>query len=83
MQVNKDEFKKLVERMDALQAKLAIYEKCEHAREREFRELERDVYRLKISQEGSSLQHPGPQQTAAYPSGRDSVHDTAGQAWLR
>ena len=47
MNVNAEKFNALLADVSAMKAKLDMYEKYEHAREKEFRELERDVYILK------------------------------------
>ena len=43
----KAQFLQMAEAVQAIQDKLEIYEKYENIREREFRELEREVYKLK------------------------------------
>lgn len=62
----------------AMEEQLEDYKKAENAREKEFRELERDVYRLKNGNGPdfmSRLHPPNPQSHIA--------NDGAGVAWLR
>lgn len=47
MYKTENKFNALLEVVNSMKAKLDLYEKFEHAREKEFRELERDVYKLK------------------------------------
>jgi hypothetical protein len=78
MYVKAEKFNALLEEVSVMRAKLDLYEKFEHAREKEFRELERDVYRLKNERDAQFLT------IQARPNyGRDDYEGTAGAAWLR
>ncbi|MEX1028827.1 MAG: hypothetical protein WDZ91_02135 [Paenibacillaceae bacterium] len=78
MYVNAEKFNALLEEVSSIRAKLDLYEKFEHAREKEFRELERDVYRLKNERD---VQLHTPQVRPNY--GQADYEGTAGVAWLR
>lgn len=78
MNVSADKFNALVEEVRTIKAKLDMYEKYENAREKEFRELERDVYRLKNERDNLiRTRHVPPTH------GQVSNESTAGVAWLR
>ena len=78
MYVNEEKFNALLEMVNTMKAKLELYEKYEHAREKEFRELERDVYRLK-NDDGAQLPIMGARPAQA----QVDYSSTAGVAWLR
>lgn len=78
MYVNEDKFNALLDLVNAMRTKLEIYEKFEHAREKEFRELERDVYNLK-NESGEQFRLPKVRSNH----GQADYDDTAGVAWLR
>jgi hypothetical protein len=78
MNVSADKFHALLEEVSAIRAKLDMYEKYENAREREFRELERDVYNLKNERGDHNRTLP-----IRLNHRQVSNEDTAGVAWLR
>jgi hypothetical protein len=78
MNVSADKFHALLEEVSAIKAKLDMYEKYENAREKEFRELERDVYKLKNERDDHIRTLP-----VRLNHGHVSNEDTAGVAWLR
>ncbi len=78
MYITEDKFNALLEVVNTMKSKLELYEKFEHAREKEFRELERDVYKLKNADEFQlCLSEVRPNH------GQPHSDSSAGVAWLR
>jgi hypothetical protein len=82
MYVTEEQFNALLEAVNEMKSKLDLYEKCENSREKEFRELERDVYKLKT---GNAA--PVPDMFDAYERTSQAAeipqNDSAGTVWLR
>lgn len=86
MQINQDDLMKLIEQVETMKKKLDLYEKLENAREKEFRELERDVHRLWTRLEPPSLLDQQVREgtiPTASAARRHSDSISVGQSWLR
>ena len=58
MQISREQFETTVKLVEEMKGKLDLYTKYEDVREKEFRELEREVHRLKLKLESISDSTP-------------------------
>ncbi len=82
MYVTEEQFNALLEAVNAMKSKLELYEQCENSREKEFRELERDVYKLKTGN-GAPLSNKVDSYERVSQAAEMPQNDSAATVWLR